>query len=166
MYTNIISPLLPTLILFIGICTNVVAQPELLLFRQNQIITRFREGESIRYRRRDQDHFDAGIITGMYSNYLNVNNDSVNIYQIQQIDLKHKINQWTGLKIFGFGMIVAGAGYLLLNHINNQSNSGLKNNNSSIPYILIAGGITIELFTLKSHYYKINRRQKLSIIQY
>ena len=64
------------------------SQHQLVLIKNNTVITRFSEGERIRFKRKDRDFFSSGIITGISQEYIKLGDeDTTYLHQIKSIDL-------------------------------------------------------------------------------
>ncbi|MCS6973992.1 MAG: hypothetical protein N2044_11915 [Cyclobacteriaceae bacterium] len=88
--------------------TQVHAQYRLLLLKGDKQVYSFRETEYIRFKRTDREHFNAGFISGIYSDAFRVSEDTTLISQIHKIDLTGLPNSGFKTATMGKTLIAAG----------------------------------------------------------
>jgi hypothetical protein len=112
------------LISLILVCSlEVAGQPQLTLFHGNRVVTRFNEGDMIRFQRKDRsirEGFVYGFSPGMI---ILQGDDTTFISQIRWIDLRYVSNTNFKTAPAGKNLILAGAVLLLIDYFNNTPHS-------------------------------------------
>jgi hypothetical protein len=90
---------------------NGFAQHRLVLLKQDNVIVSFHEGDYIRFKRKDRDHFTKGFIAGVHPDYFRIGEDTTYTHQLQKIDLTGLPN--SGFKTSGIGSALIVAGLVL-----------------------------------------------------
>ncbi len=139
------------------------AQNRVLLFKKDRIIASFKEGEYIRFTKKQEEGYRRGLITGIYPNYFLMDTDTTFVYDIAKIDLRGK--PITGFKIssLGRGLIIAGVSLFLIDIFNKtvvmgnsyESDSGVTN--TSI--ILTSSGLLMQF--ANNDRFKVGRKRKV-----
>lgn len=108
------------LISLILVCSlEVAGQPQLTLFKGNRVVTRFNEGDLIRFQRKDRS-VRQGYIYGLSAGTIVLlGDDTTYLSQIRWIDLRHVSNTNFKTASSGKTLIIAGALLLLIDYFNN-----------------------------------------------
>ncbi|MBK5278392.1 MAG: hypothetical protein JJE09_05970 [Bacteroidia bacterium] len=137
------------------------SQKQLVLVKKNKVITRISEGELIRFRRKGQEHFTKGYITGIQQESFRINEDTTYLYNIAAIDLRGRPNANFKVRQSGIMLIMAGSALVLINVINSQDlNPGI----AAVSGAFIATGIFMQF--VNNDIYKISHRRKVISMKY
>ena len=140
--------------------------PRLILLKGNHQITQYKEGDLIRFKRKDRDHFNRGIIAGLTQDYFRIQDDTTYLTHIEKIDLTGGEKSGSKSKIIGGTLILAG-GLLFFGDMINET---VVNDNS---YSINAGVITVSalligtgvlLSVTNTEMYTIGRRKRLLVL--
>lgn len=142
------------------------AQPHLVLLKGDKIVTQFLEGDPIRFKRKDRDHFTSGLIGGLTKDYLRIGQDTTYLHLLEKIDLSDRENTGLQTRLIGSTLIVAG-GVLFLGDLINETvvNDQPYSANAGVLAVsgaLIGTGALIQL--LNDFYFKPGRRKKMVVI--
>lgn len=114
----------PALISLILVCSLAAeAQPQLTLFHRNRVVTRFNEGDLIRFQRKDRSIREGFVYAFSPGMIVLQGDDTTFISQIRWIDLRHVSNTNFKTAPAGKNLILAGALVLLLDYFNNSPHS-------------------------------------------
>lgn len=146
--------------LFSVIFSNaVLSQKQLVLVKKNKVIVRINEGEFIRYKRKNEDHFTKGIIAGIQQEFFRIGEDTTYIYNVAAIDLRGRPNSGFKVRQSGAMLIVAGVALILIEAINSGDvGSGI----ATVSGAAIVTG-TFMLF-VNNDIFKIGRKKKIITI--
>lgn len=153
------------LVLLLG-SVSLPAQPQLTLLKRNNIITRFEEGEAIRFKRRGDKIFTKAVIQGIHPGFITIAEDTINFYDIGEIDIRRKPLSTFKISVMGRTLIVAGASIFLIDFFNQkivqdkeyEADSGITTGG----LILIGTGGMMQVFN--NDYFKNRGRRKLGVI--
>lgn len=149
---------------FLGCLTSVLAQNKLVLLKKDRVVYRFEEGEYIRFKRKDEEGFRRGVITGIHPNFFRIETDTTYTYDIAKIDLRGK--NYTGFKIapIGRGIIFAGVGLFLIDIFNTTVilDDSYTVDNSVTPVALAFIGTGALMQLVNNNYFKVGRRKKVA----
>ena len=106
-----------TLIVFF-LCVDLFAQPTLALFKKDNIITRYEEGEVIRFKKKGDAEFSKGYIQGIHPGFIIVADDTLFVYDIERIDIRKKSLANFKVSSIGKGLIIAGFTLFAIDIIN------------------------------------------------
>jgi hypothetical protein len=102
---------------------QALAQPQLTLFHNNRIVTRFSEGDLIRFQRKDRTIRQGFIYAFSPGMIVLQGDDTTWVSQIRWIDLRHVSNTNFKTAPAGKNLILAGGLILLLDYFNNHPHS-------------------------------------------
>jgi hypothetical protein len=144
---------------------QVGAQRQLALLKGDKIITKYGEGEYIRFQRKGEDGFIHAIITGIHPGYFMVGRDSVFTYDVARIDIRKKSQR--NYKVSAIGSRFMQAGVLLLvadvfNTIVIMDRKYLWNDASNASLVIIGVGGLMQFINNNS--FKLNHRRKLATL--
>ena len=132
------------------------AQKQLALVKQNKIIVRITEGEFIRFKRKDRDHFTRGFIGGIHQDYFRIGEDTTYLYEVAAIDLRNRPNSGFKVRQTGIMLIVTGVAVVLIDAFNSHSvDSGV----ATVSGSLIATGIFMQF--VNNDIFKIGRKKRI-----
>jgi hypothetical protein len=140
------------------------AQRQLTLIQQNKIVTRFSEGDHIRFQRKDRDYFSSGKITGISQEYFKMGDeDTTYLYQIKRIDLRGLPNSGFKTAEIGPKLMMAGALLILVEVLNKSNGSGTDTSLIVVSTALVGSGI-IMLF-VNNRYFKIGGKKRVIVMK-
>ena len=135
---------------------DVLSQKQLVLVKQNKVIVRISEGEYIRFKRKNEDHFTKGIIEGIQQEFFRIGEDTTYLYNVAAIDMKGRHTSGFKIRESGITLMVAGAVLLIIDAINEDKvDSGVVIVSGSF----IAAGIIMQF--VNDDIYKIGRKKKI-----
>lgn len=143
-----------------------VAQPALTLIRKNWVITTYYEGDYIRFKRKDREHFTAGLIGGLTKDYFRLGEDTTYLYQLEKIDISEKVATGLNAKTIGATFIVAGA-VLFLGDLFNETVINKESYSANTGVLSVAGGLVVSgvaLQFVKTGNYKLGRRKRVIVM--
>lgn len=112
------------LISLILVCSLAAsAQPQLTLFHRNRVVTRFNEGDLIRFQRKDRSVRQGYVYAFSPGMIVLLGDDTTYLSQIRWIDLRHVPNTNFKTASSGKKLIIAGAMLLLVDYFNNTPHS-------------------------------------------
>jgi hypothetical protein len=136
--------------------SSAYAQKQLVLVKKNKVIARISEGESIRFKRKGEDHFARGIIEGIQKESFRIGEDTTYLYNVVAIDLRGKSSSGFKVRQSGVMLIVAGSALLVISAINTGvPGSGI----TTVSGAFIGTGIFM-LF-VNNDIFKIGRKKKV-----
>ncbi len=133
-------------------------QKQLVLVKGNKVLAKINEGDYIRFKRKDRDHFTKGFIGGIHLDYFRIGEDTTYLHNIAAVDMR---GRQSGFKVRqgGVMLIVAGSALMLINAVNSQDfNSGI---------IAVSGAfITTGIFMLfvNNDIFKTGHKKKVIIM--
>lgn len=141
------------------------AQRQLALLKGDKIITKYGEGEYIRFQRKGDDGFIHAIITGIYPGYFMVGVDSVFTYEVARIDIRKKSQRNYKASRIGNGIIQAGVLLLVADVFNTIviMDSAYRWNDASNASLIIIGVGGLLQF-INNDNFKLNHRRKLATL--
>ena len=154
-------------ILFALPCAQCVkGQGQLTLLKENKIITRFEEGEYIRFKRKGDEGFIRAIIIGIHPGFFIVGKDTIFTYDVEKVDVSKKILGNYKISSLGKGLLQAGA-FLLLIDLFNQTlildkKYNIENPATTAAFGLIGTGAIMQV--VNNDYFKAGRRKKLTTL--
>ncbi|MCU0399205.1 MAG: hypothetical protein MUC73_14025 [Cyclobacteriaceae bacterium] len=156
-----------TLFLFLAVLTLRAQQPRLAVIKGDKRITYFKEGDLIRFKRSDRDHFTKGFIGGLTQDYLRIQDDTTFISQIEKIDLSGGENTGFKTRIIGGTFILAGS----LLFVGDLINETVVNDNEykadaaviTVSAVLISTGVIMQF--VNNDIFKIGRRKRIVVLQ-
>lgn len=144
-----------SLVAFIS-CVAGYGQKQLVLVKQNKIIVRITEGEFIRFKRKDQNHFTRGFIGGIHQDYFRIGEDTTYLYDVAAIDLRNRPNSGFKVRQTGIMLIVTGVAVVLIEAFNSHNvDSGV----ATVSGTLIATGIFMQF--VNNDIFKIGRKKRI-----
>ena len=136
--------------------TRGFSQKQLVLVKQNKVIVRIHEGEYIRFKRKDQDHFTKGTIEGIQQESFRIGADTTYLFDIAAIDLRGRPNSGFKVKQSGFMLLTAGVILVLIEAFNSGDiGSGIP----AVSGALITTGAFM-LF-VNNDIFKIGRKKRI-----
>ena len=139
------------------------SQGRLVLLKENKIITRFLEGDRIRFKRKDRDFYSNGIITGIRHNYFKLGDeDTTYLHQIQSIDMHGHSNSGFKTADTGIKLMMAGVLLLLVDLLNPSNGSQVDDGLIVVSSALFGSGAVMVF--VNNSYFKIGRKKKVMII--
>lgn len=140
------------------------AQPQLALLKKDRIITRFNEGEYIRFQRRGESDFIRAIITGIHPGYFMLGVDTIYHYEVVKVDVRKKLLAGFKVAPIGKGLMIAGASLFLIDAFNTTVIQGesysLDKSVARGGFILIGVGALMQV--VNNNYFKTGRKKKLA----
>ncbi len=156
------------LIMALGACLQAAAQapPQLILLKGNYRIAHYKEGDFIRFKRKDRDQFNRGIIAGMTQDYIRIQDDTTFISQIEKIDLTGGEKSGSKANIIGGTLMLAGA----LLFFGDMINVAVVNDQeykpdaavTTISAILVGTGLTMQF--VNAQMFTTGRRKRLLVL--
>lgn len=144
---------------------QVEAQRQLALLKGDKIITKYGEGEYIRFQRKGEDGYIHAIITGIHPGYFMVGNDSVFTYEVDRIDIRKKSQRNYKASMIGSRFIQAGVLLLLADIFNTvviRDQNYRWNDASNASLIIIGVGGLMQF--INNDNFKLNHRRKLATL--
>lgn len=142
------------------------AQPRLTLLKNDKIITRFEEGEPIRFKKSGTNFFIRSYIQGIHPGYIIVADDTVYTYEIEKVDVRKKTLTSYKIAPIGKGLMVAGASLFVIDVFNVtviQDNSYSADESVvRAGLILIGAGAFMQL--VNNNYFKAGRKRKIATL--
>ncbi|MBX2968164.1 MAG: hypothetical protein KF803_02235 [Cyclobacteriaceae bacterium] len=143
-----------------------VAQPRLVILKGDKVITWFQEGDYIRFKRKDREHFTVGFIAGLTKDYFRIGQDTTFIYRLEKIDLSDRDNSGFRTRAIGATFIVAGGVLFLgdlfnetvINDANYTANAGVI----GVSAALVGSGLLMQL--VNNDYFVLGRRKKVVVL--
>jgi len=139
------------------------AQPTLVLLNRNRVVTRFSEGERIRFDRKDRTHRN-GLITGLETGFIILDyDDTTYLSQIRRIDLRRRST--TNFKVASAGttLIVAGVALALMNLFYDNPTHELDPAYAKVSGAMIGTGLLLQFFN--NNYFKLSRHRKAGVVR-
>lgn len=141
------------------------AQPRLVILKGDKVITYFQEGDYIRFKRKDREHFTVGFIAGLTKDYFRIGQDTTFIYRLEKIDLSER-NAGFPIRAIGATFIVAG-GVLFLGDLFNETviNDEKYTTNAGVigvSAVLVGSGLLMQL--VNNDYFVLGRRKKVVVL--
>jgi len=132
------------------------AQKQLVLVKKNKILARIGEGEYIRFKRKDRDNYNRGIIEGIHQDYFRIGDDTTYLYNVAAVDTKGRATSGFKIRQSGVILMVAG-GILFLTEAahSNQADSGVL----IVSGAFMATGLAMQFFNDDT--FKISRKKKI-----
>ena len=150
------------IIIFIS-CIQVFGQRQLVLIKGNTVITRFSEGDRIRFKRNDTDYIFNGIITGISQEYFKLGDeDTTYLHQIKSIDLRGLPNSGFKTADMGGKFIAAGAVLLLIDALNTANGNKISTGVVLVSSSFIVVGSAMLIFN--NNYFKPGRKKRVIIM--
>lgn len=154
------------LFFFVGCFTPGKAQPKLQLLKGDKRIVYFKEGDYIRFKRKDRDHFTVGIIGGLTNDYFRIKEDTTYLYQLQKIDLSGGENTGFKTRAIGVGLMTAG----LILFFGDMINETVVNDNTytanagvtTVSAVLVGSGLLMQF--INNDNFVIGRRKKVVVL--
>ena len=97
------------------------SQKQLVLIKQNKVIVRINEGEFLRFKRKDQDHFTKGFIGGIHQDYFRIGEDTTYLFNVAAIDMRGRPNSGFKTRQSGVMLILAGTALVLIDALNSDN---------------------------------------------
>ncbi|MBX2946992.1 MAG: hypothetical protein KF725_14250 [Cyclobacteriaceae bacterium] len=147
-------------------CFSAAAQPRLVILKGDKVITSFCEGDYIRFKRKDRDHFTAGLIGGLTKDYFRIGGDTTLIYSLEKIDLSERDNSGFRTRAIGATFIAAGTVFFLGDLFNEtvindepySANTGVI----TASALLVTTGVLMQF--LNNDNFVLGRRKKVVVI--
>ncbi len=153
-------------VLLLTFSNNLFAQPQLALLKNDHIITRFEEGEYIRFQRKGDESFISAIIVGIHPGYFLVGQDTIWTYDVAKVDVRKKTLTNFKLAPIGKGLMIAGASLFAIHIFNTIV---IRNNDLSIDDAVIRGGSILigtggimQIFN--NNYFNPGRKRKIATL--
>jgi hypothetical protein len=142
------------------------AQPQLALLKGDNVITRFEEGEYIRFQRKGDEGFIRAIIIGIHPGYFIVGEDTIYTYDVAKIDLRKKGVTNFKLASLGKGLMTAGVGLFIIDLFNTtvirDKSYEIDNSITSASLVLVGVGALMQV--VNNNYFKIGRNKKVATL--
>lgn len=144
---------------------QVEAQRQLALLKGDKIITKYGEGEYIRFQRKDEDGFIHAMITGIYPGFFIVGGDSIFTYEVARVDIRKKSQRNYKASLIGRRIIQAGVLLLVADVFNTivimDKEYGWNGASNASLIIIGVGGL---LQWVNNDYFKMNHKRKLATL--
>ncbi|HEY5691570.1 MAG TPA: hypothetical protein VIS49_08950 [Cyclobacteriaceae bacterium] len=144
---------------------RVEAQRQLALLKGDKIITKYGEGEYIRFQRKGEDGFIHAIITGIHPGYFMLGSDSVFTYEVDRIDIRKKSQRNYKASLIGSRIIQAGVLLLVADVFNAIVIRDINyrwNDASNASLIMIGVGGLLQF--VNNDNFKLSHRRKLATL--
>lgn len=151
------------LILILGL-NSVYAQPQLALLKKDGIITRYEEGEYIRFQRKGSDGFIRAIITGIHPGYFMLGEDTIYHYEVTKVDIRSKTTTSFKVASIGKALILAGVSLIVIDAFNtviihDRSYEVEKGVGRASLTLVGVGGL---MQIVNNNYFRVGRKRKLA----
>lgn len=159
---------LTVFVFFASLLIRVNAQPQLALMKKDRVITRFEEGEQIRFKKKSDDGYSIALIQGIHPGYIVVADDTVFTYEIEVVDLRKK--KLTSFKVssIGKGLMMAGAGLFLVDLFNTtviiNSDYQLKDSAWKGSAVLLGLGTFMQF--VNNDFFRQHRHRKIATMNF
>jgi hypothetical protein len=155
-------------IVFVVLPFVASAQYRLVLLKGDNTIISFREGDYIRLKRKDRDHFTRGFIAGIHQDYFRIGEDTTYAHQLQKVDLTGLPNSGFRTASIGKGFIAAGLMIFLADLVNTTLvrdeeytvHSGVMISSA----LLVGSGVAMQF--VNNNYFVLGRRKKAVIVDW
>jgi len=154
------------IILLFGMFQFGWAQPRLVLLKGDKTIFSFHEGDHIRFKRKDRDHFTAGYLNGLHRDFFRIGEDTTYVYQLEMVDMRGRPNSGFQTQLFGATFIVAGT-LLFLGDLFNQTVVSDETYEASTGVIAVSAsliGTGVLMQFVNNNNFKFGRRKKVVVI--
>ncbi|HNP07082.1 MAG TPA: hypothetical protein PKN99_05625 [Cyclobacteriaceae bacterium] len=151
-------------LIFILGSNSLCAQPQLALLKKDGIITRFEEGEYIRFQRKGSDDFIRAIITGIHPGYFMLGEDTIYHYEVTKVDIRSKTTTSFKVASIGKALILAGVSLIFIDVFNtvviqDRSYKVEKGVGSASLALVGVGGL---MQIVNNNYFRVGRKRKLA----
>ncbi len=140
------------------------AQPQLALIKKDQVISRFKEGEYIRFQRKGSDDFIRAVITGIHPGYFMLGEDTIYHYQVSRVDVRGKIIPGFKVASIGKALILAGVSLVAIDVFNTlviqDTSYEMDKGVATASISLVSAGGLLQVFN--NNYFVIGRKRKLA----
>jgi hypothetical protein len=153
--------------LFFALAHYSTAQPRLVLVKSDKVVTHYVEGDFIRFKRKDREHYTAGFIAGMTKEYFRIGQDTTLIYQLERIDISEKVPVSLNPKTAGATLLLAGT-LLFLGDLFNETVINKESYSTNAGILYATGGLVLTGVALqfaKTGNYKLGRRKKVVVVE-
>lgn len=144
--------------------SSLHAQPQLALLKKDQVVSRFKEGEYIRFQRKGSDEFIRAVITGIHPGYFMLSEDTIYHFQVRRIDVKHKTISGFKVASIGKALMVAGVSLVAIDVFNTlvirDRSYEMEAGVAKASIGLVSAGGLLQVFN--NNYFKIGRKRKLA----
>ncbi len=142
------------------------SQYRLVLLKRDNTIVSFKEGDYIRFKRKDRNHFTRGFIAGIHQDYFRIGEDTTYVHQLQKVDLTDLPNSGFRTASIGKGFIAAG----LMFFIGDLVNTTLVQNEEYTVHTgvlvacsaLVGTGVLMQF--VNNDYFVLGRKKKAVIV--
>jgi len=152
-----------SLIFFLG-TNGLLAQPQLALLKKDRVITRFNEGEYIRFQKKDSDNFIRAIITGIYPGYFMLGEDTIYHYEVTKVDISSKTTTNFKVASIGKALILAGVSLIVIDAFNTviiqDRTYKVERGVGKASLTLVGVGGLMQI--VNSNYFRVGRKRKLA----
>ena len=154
-----------SIVLLSGILSihNLGAQPQIALLKHDKIITKYEEGEYIRFQRKGDDGFIRAIITGIHPGFFIVGADSIYSYEVAKVDIRKKSQRNYKVSVIGLKIIEAGvllfAADLFNTTVIQDRTYRWNDSAANTSMIIIGAGALMQV--VNNDIFKINHKRKL-----
>ena len=141
------------------------AQYRLILLKRNNTIVSFKEGDYIRFKRKDRNHFTRGFIAGIHPDYFRIGEDTTYTHQLQKIDMTGLPNSGFRTASIGKGFIAAGlmifTGDLINTTVVNDEKYTVHRGVMVSSALLAGSGVLMQF--VNNNYFVLGRKKKAVI---
>lgn len=150
--------------MFFLVTNGLLAQPQLTLLKKDRVITRFKEGEYIRFQRKGNHEFIRAMITGIYPGYFMLGEDTIYHHEVAKIDISHKTITSFKIASAGKALILAGVSLIVIDAFNTviiqDRTYKVERGVGTASLTLVGVGALLQIFN--NNYFKIGPRRKLA----
>ncbi|HNP94581.1 MAG TPA: hypothetical protein PKJ63_03100 [Cyclobacteriaceae bacterium] len=159
---------LTIILLFVFSQTRVSAQPQLALLKKDRVITRFEEGESIRFKKKGDDGYSVALIQGIHPGFIIVADDTVYTYEIDVVDVRKKKLTTFKVSSIGKGLMVAGAGLFLVDLFNTTViiNSDYRIKDSAWRGSAVLFGLGTFMQFVNNDFFRQHRHRRIATVNF
>lgn len=150
---------------FSGLCSSVIAQHQLIVLKNENVLARYQKGDIIHFAREQDKEILIQRILDMNDSLLMMNFDTVAYYRIKKLDIRGR-KQSTFLQRLGGYMMVAGVILPIAELVNTglvqDEGASISSGVAVASGVLVGGGAA--LFFIKKPYFKPGRKHHLMIV--
>lgn len=146
------------------VCNILLAQPQLALIKKNHVVSRFGEGEYIRFQKKGSDEFIRALITGIHPGFFMLGGDTIYHYEVAKIDVSRKTVTNFKVSSIGKALIVAGISLMAIDAFNTlvirENDYKLDAGVGVASAALIGTGCMLQI--VNNNYFVVGRKRKLA----
>ena len=134
-------------------------QKQLVLVKGNKVLAKINEGDYIRFKRKDRDHFTKGFIGGIHQDHFRIGEDTTYLYNVEAVDARGRATSGFKIRQSGVMLIVVGSALLLIDAVNSDE---VSPGTVAVSGAFIASGIVMQF--VNDDIFKITRKKKMIVM--